>query len=308
MKRSVKVLLSTLAIGAISLFGVFGASCGAVDWVEEKFDQLTCEHATTKVEAAKAPTCTEDGWMEYEVCVDCGWEVTKKVVDEAKGHTIVVLEGYDATCTTMGKTDGSFCTVCEEVITEQKFTPALGHHKAELKAVAPTCTETGLTSGIACDNEGCGQIFVAQKVVETVDHNYYKGICRVCSAFEEEFDTSAMTEVEVKVGDSFTGGVYRLYSEDSSNDVFELELDNGDFVFNLAYTAGFAVYYDGVNEINIPSTSVIKVLDVDFADSGYSLELYVPANIREEWEGGTFYVDSNTVVKSLNNCKLFKLE
>lgn len=307
MKRRFKVLLSTLAIGAISLFGVFGASCGAVDWVEEKFDQLTCSHKMTKAVEAKAPTCTEDGHSEYEVCIDCGWEVTKKVVEKARGHQTEVVKGKAATCSEMGLSEGAFCTVCEEVITEQKFTPALGHHKAELKAVAPTCTQTGLTAGIGCDNEGCGMIYVAQEVVETVAHNYYKGICRVCSAFETVPDTSAMREVEVQVGDNIGGGFYRLYMYDTTDKTGLIVVENNDGVGFGLYVGelGAMAFSTGDTEYRLayaPADS--KIIDLGFYfsplnGSGY-VDIYIPANVNEIWKnednGDTVnvFVDSNS--------------
>ena len=308
MKRRFKVLLSTLAIGAISLFGVFGASCGAVDWVEEKFDQLTCAHETTDVIAAVEATCLEDGHSEYEVCIDCGWEVVAKKVEKATGHKTKVVKGRAATCTVMGISDGAVCEVCGEITVEQKNTPALGHHKVELKAVAPTCTQTGLTAGIACDNEGCGKVFVAQEVVDVVEHRYYNNICRVCSALEVLPDTLSMTEVEVNVGDRIGGGYYRLYGVDAKNGESGLIVvqNNNGVGFGLYVSLFTAIAVDkdyNWTEIYAPATTSIIVLNDDYAyntEGEMFIDLYIPSYVSEVWSNGDktlqVYVDNTSVL------------
>ena len=127
MKKGLKkallgIGLSVMTLGASALVG-----CSPVDDVKGWVDQLVCKHETKEIVEAVAPTCTEDGYSEFERCVDCGKEVTKGVVIEATGHTIEVIKGYAATCTTMGLTDKKTCAVCEEVIEEAKILPALGY-------------------------------------------------------------------------------------------------------------------------------------------------------------------------------------
>lgn len=215
MKRSIKVMLSTIAIGAVSLFGVFGASCSAVDWVEEKINQLKCPHEYTDTVDAVAPTCTEDGHSQYKVCIDCGYEVTPKKVEKATGHKTKVIKGTPATCTEMGLSDAEECEVCGEIVVEHKDIPALGHNRVELPAVAPTCTETGLTAGIACDREGCGIVLVEQSVLEMVEHRYYKGECRDCGAIQYKFeDESTFTKTLVQGGDNLVGKTVRIMAKD----------------------------------------------------------------------------------------------
>ena len=60
-------------------------------------------------------------------------------------------------------TDGNICTTHTEVTDE---------------AVAPTCTATGLTEGKHC--EVCGEVFVAQDVIDMVDHDFVDGACQYC--------------------------------------------------------------------------------------------------------------------------------
>ena len=83
--------------------------------------------------------------------------VCKATEGEALGHTWV-----NATCTTP-KT----CSVCGA--TEGA---ALGHIEVIDAAKTPTCTETGLTEGKHCSV--CGEVLVAQTVVDALGHNYDK--------------------------------------------------------------------------------------------------------------------------------------
>ena len=300
MKRKMKVLLSTMAIGAISLFGVLGASCNAAGWVEDKIDQLMCKHEITEVIAAVDATCLEDGYSEYEVCIDCGYEVVARKVEKARGHQTVIVKGKPATCTGMGLSDGAICEVCGEIVVKQENTRALGHNKVEVDAVAPTCTKTGLTAGVVCDNEGCGQVFVAQQVVEMTEHRYYKGVCRDCGAIDFEIiDTSAMTEVEVEVGDRIGGGFYRLYNTDKDFLCGFIVVENNDGVgFGLLFdglgvVTGNGSDFESYREIYAPADSKIRMIDsgMTYEDDGESIasqwiDIYIPANVSEIWIDG----------------------
>ena len=308
-----------MAIGAISLFGVLGASCNAAGWVEDKIDQLMCKHEITEVIAAVDATCLEDGYSEYEVCIDCGYEVVARKVEKARGHQTVIVKGKPATCTGMGLSDGAICEVCGEIVVKQENTRALGHNKVEVDAVAPTCTKTGLTAGVVCDNEGCGQVFVAQQVVDMTAHVYYKDECRTCGAVDVEAikatDTSAMREVEVEVGDSIGGGFYRLYNTDVDTYTGMIVLENNDHV-------GFGLYFDGLGaasvnisaaadyvELAAPADSKIVTIDSGktYEDDGETLalqwiDIYIPANVNEIWNDVDLTL--NIIVNNNNTNKL----
>ncbi|MBR0510333.1 MAG: hypothetical protein IJJ85_09455, partial [Clostridia bacterium] len=114
-------------------------------------------HEIVKV-AAKAPTCTEEGWAAYEYCKTCDY--TTKQTISAKGHTEVTDAAVAATCTTKGKTAGSHCSVCGTVIVAQTEIPAKGHTEVTDAAVAATCTTKGKTAGSHCSV--CGTVIVAQ--------------------------------------------------------------------------------------------------------------------------------------------------
>ena len=64
------------------------------------------------------------------------------------------------------------CTLCDETKTEP--IAKLPHTPVVDPAVAPTCTSTGLTEGSHCSV--CGQVIVAQTVVEKIPHNYVESV------------------------------------------------------------------------------------------------------------------------------------
>jgi hypothetical protein len=187
MKRNLKKLFMAVAVSAVSVFAVLGASCdsSASEWIEDKIDQIKCEHVTTKVIERVLPTCTEKGYTEGLECVDCGKVVTKPDEVKALGHTIVTYEEVEATCLTKGKTEGEYCTVCETWLKEIKDIKATGHSVEVIEGKDPTCTETGLTNGQACDK--CGEVYVAQKVIPALGHDVNdSGNCKVCGEFSLE--------------------------------------------------------------------------------------------------------------------------
>ena len=122
-------------------------------------------HEIVKV-AAKAPTCTEEGWAAYEYCKTCDY--TTKQTISAKGHTEVTDAAVAATCTTKGKTAGSHCSVCGTVIVAQTEIPAKGHTEVTDPAVAATCTNKGKTAGSHCSV--CGTVIEAQTEIPAKGH------------------------------------------------------------------------------------------------------------------------------------------
>ena len=199
MKKGLKKALLGIGLSVMTLGTSALAGCNPVEGVKSWVDQIFCPHETKEIVEAVAPTCTEDGYTEYEKCTNCGKEVTKGAKIEATGHTIEVTKGYAATCTTMGLTDKKTCTVCEEVIEEAKTIPALGHKKKEVKAVAATCTEDGHTAGVICEN-GCGTIYSGYEIIPA-GHTYENDLCKVCGA--------GISAADLKVGVDYTGYTVR---------------------------------------------------------------------------------------------------
>ena len=162
-----------------------------------------CGHKHEYQEEVIAPTCTEQGYTKF-TC-ECGdtyndktveavghkygdWTVTKEATEKEKGSKeracsvcsfleqveIPMLEHVheysekvvDATCTEDGYTEHT-CR-CGDTY-KDNVVPA-GHKEEVLPAKAVTCTEDGLTEGKKCS--ACGEVFIAQEVIEAEGHKF----------------------------------------------------------------------------------------------------------------------------------------
>ena len=90
---------------------------------------------------AKAPTCTEIGWNEYDACQREGCDYTTKVELLALKHDLVHHDAKAPTCTEIGWNEYDTCSRCD--YTTKVELPALKHNLVHHDAKAPTCTETG---------------------------------------------------------------------------------------------------------------------------------------------------------------------
>ena len=83
---------------------------------------------------AKAATCTEIGWEEFDTCSRCDYTTYREIA--ALGHDLVHHEGQAATCTEKGWDEYDTCTRCDYTTYEQ--IAALGHNY-----VNDSCTMCG---------------------------------------------------------------------------------------------------------------------------------------------------------------------
>ena len=90
---------------------------------------------------AKAPTCTEIGWDEYDACQREGCTYTTKVEIPALKHKLVHHDAKAPTCTEIGWDEYDTCSRCD--YTTKVEIPALKHKLVHHDAKAPTCTEIG---------------------------------------------------------------------------------------------------------------------------------------------------------------------
>jgi len=147
---------------------------------------------TEVVDAAVAPTCTEDGLTEGKHCARCEEVLEAQKVVPALGHELVHHDGKAATCTEAGTEAYWQCTRCDKLfsdaegkneITAPTAIEALGHLPSPVEKVEPTCTTPGtkaywkctrcdkLFSGfsdVACDNE-----ITAPAAIEALGHDYH---------------------------------------------------------------------------------------------------------------------------------------
>ena len=91
---------------------------------------------------AKAPTCTEIGWNEYDACQREGCTYTTKVEIPALKHKLVHHDAKAPTCTETGWEEYDTCSRCD--YTTKVEIPAPGHDYTE-KVVKPTCEKVGYT-------------------------------------------------------------------------------------------------------------------------------------------------------------------
>ena len=91
---------------------------------------------------AKAPTCTEIGWDEYDACQREGCTYTTKVEIPALKHKLVHHDAKAPTCTENGWEEYDTCSRCD--YTTKVEIPAPGHDYTE-KVVKPTCEKVGYT-------------------------------------------------------------------------------------------------------------------------------------------------------------------
>ena len=97
---------------------------------------------------AKAPTCTEIGWNEYDACQREGCTYTTKVEIPALKHKLVHHDAKAPTCTEIGWDEYDTCSRCD--YTTKVELPALKHKLVHHDAKAPTCTEIGWNEYDTC--------------------------------------------------------------------------------------------------------------------------------------------------------------
>ncbi|MBO5654539.1 MAG: hypothetical protein J6S32_00730, partial [Clostridia bacterium] len=138
--------------------------CSVCDGEISREHIVTTEPHDVIINEAKAPTCDDIGWEEYETCSRCSYTT---YVELAPRHTEVV-DPATVTCTQAGLSEGKHCSICGENTLKQEVVDALGHIEVVDKYVAPTCTETGLTEGSHCDR--CKIALIEQQVIDALGH------------------------------------------------------------------------------------------------------------------------------------------
>ena len=123
--------------------------------------------------AAVAPTCTEDGTVEYWSCSVCGKNFGEEagttelisIVAPVTGHAMTHHAAVEPTCTADGNVEYWSCSKCEKNFSDEAGTTeitnivvsATGHTMTHHDAVAPTCTEDGTVEYWSCSV--CGKNF-----------------------------------------------------------------------------------------------------------------------------------------------------
>ena len=123
---------------------------------------------------AKAPTCTEIGWDEYDACQREGCTYTTKVELPALKHKLVHHDAKAPSCTEIGWEEYDTCSRCD--YTTKVELPALKHNLVHHDAKAPTCTEIGWNEYDACQREGC--TYTTKVEIPAPGHDYTEKVVK----------------------------------------------------------------------------------------------------------------------------------
>ena len=121
---------------------------------------------------AKAPTCTEIGWEEYDACQREGCTYTTKVEIPALKHNLVHHDAKAPTCTEIGWDEYDTCSRCD--YTTKVEILALKHNLVHHDAKAPTCTEIGWD-----EYDTCSRCDYTTKVeIPALEHDYTEKVVK----------------------------------------------------------------------------------------------------------------------------------
>ena len=123
---------------------------------------------------AKAPTCTEIGWDEYDACQREGCTYTTKVELPALKHKLVHHDAKAPTCTENGWEEYDTCSRCDYTTKVELL--ALKHDLVHHDAKAPTCTEIGWNEYDACQREGCD--YTTKVEIPAPGHDYTEKVVK----------------------------------------------------------------------------------------------------------------------------------
>ena len=126
------------------------------------------DHDLGDYESNGDATCEKDG-TKSKKCKVCTYKSSPIADPGTKlGHKYTnYVSDNNATCLT----DGTKTALCDNGCGHKDTLPekAYGHDERVDHAKAPTCTESGLTEGKTCNR--CGQILVAQEIIDATGHN-----------------------------------------------------------------------------------------------------------------------------------------
>ena len=123
---------------------------------------------------AKAPTCTEIGWDEYDACQREGCTYTTKVEIPALKHKLVHHDAKAPSCTEIGWEEYDTCSRCDYTTKVELL--ALKHDLVHHDAKAPTCTEIGWNEYDACQREGCD--YTTKVEIPAAGHDYTEKVIK----------------------------------------------------------------------------------------------------------------------------------
>ena len=145
---------------------------------------------------AKAPTCTEIGWDEYDACQREGCTYTTKVEIPALKHKLVHHDAKAPTCTEIGWDEYDTCSRCD--YTTYQEIPALKHKLVHHDAKAPTCTEIGWNEYDTCSR--CDYTTKVELLALKHDLVHHDAKAPTCTEIGwNEYDTCSRCDYTTKV-------------------------------------------------------------------------------------------------------------
>lgn len=104
----------------------------------------SCEHKNIDFIKGKDATCLEDGYTDFEKCLDCGLVLLEQQIIPSYGHSFSSwTTDIDATCDSNG-TRYKECKNCKKIITHDIIKP-YGHNFDKWNdEILSTCTENGV--------------------------------------------------------------------------------------------------------------------------------------------------------------------
>lgn len=185
------------------------ASCGEVLVAQQEVPAL--DHDLQQY-AAKAPTCTKDGWEAFEKCQRDGCDYTTFREIESDGHKYGnFIKEVAATCEDDGVKGHYHCSVCEkdfdryyDELTDLKI-DALGHDIEHHEAQAPSCAYVGWDAYDACKREGC--TYTTYQEIAKLEHDMDEDEkCKNCGYFDSGLELELSSDEYIVVGlGTFTG-------------------------------------------------------------------------------------------------------
>ena len=149
---------------------------------------------------AKAPTCTEIGWDEYDACQREGCTYTPKVEIPALKHKLVHHDAKAPTCTEIGWDEYDTCSRCDYTTKVELL--ALKHDLVHHDAKAPTCTEIGWDEYDTCSRcdyttkveiPAAGHDYTEKVVKPTCGKGGYTlHICKKCNDSYKDHQTKTL--------------------------------------------------------------------------------------------------------------------
>ena len=149
---------------------------------------------------AKAPTCTEIGWDEYDACQREGCTYTTKVEIPALKHKLVHHDAKAPTCTEIGWDEYDTCSRCDYTTKVELL--ALKHDLVHHDAKAPTCTEIGWDEYDTCSRcdyttkveiPAAGHDYTEKVVKPTCGKGGYTlHICKKCNDSYKDHQTKTL--------------------------------------------------------------------------------------------------------------------